>query len=231
MDIGHQFFAEQTVRISECVIYKLFLRLWCGVTLPVWILARDCHAQIEKCTSLMVKSLRFLMGRQEKRSRGAPPAPAVEYTAPAPAVISSPEPVVEYISPAPAVIRSVAPVLESIAPALAVISSPEPAVEYFATPASGDLFRQWWSIFHQRPLCSKLRRQWWSLLHPCQQLFLHQRLWWSMLKPCPQCFTRQCSLSLQMPRTCLRLRTCTSTHGSRCQCPSSLLHRSRVRSP
>ena len=57
------------------------------------------HAQIEKCISLMVKSLgKFLLGRQFRRNRGAPPAPVVEYITPAPEVISSSKPVVEFLA-------------------------------------------------------------------------------------------------------------------------------------
>ena len=73
----------------------------------------------------MVKSLRkFLMGRQVTRSRGAPPAPVVEYTAPAPAVISSPEPVVEYGTPVTAVFQVPTPVVDFIAPVLVVFHAP-----------------------------------------------------------------------------------------------------------
>ena len=57
------------------------------------------HAQIEKCASLVVKSLgKFLLGRQVRRNRGAPPAPVVEYITPAPEVRSPPKPVVEFLA-------------------------------------------------------------------------------------------------------------------------------------
>ena len=96
---------------------------------PFWL--KIAHAQIEKCISLMVKSLRhFLLGRQVKRSRGAPPAPAVEYISPAPAMIRSVVPVLESIAPVPAVISSPEPVVEYLAPAPAVILSVSPVVEY-----------------------------------------------------------------------------------------------------
>ena len=65
---------------------------------PFWL--KIAHTLIEKCVSLMVKSLRkFLMGRQVTRSRGAPPAPVVEYVTPVPAVFQAPTPVVESIAP------------------------------------------------------------------------------------------------------------------------------------
>ena len=79
--------------------------------------------------------------------------------------------------------------------------------------------------------CFKRQRQQWSTLHLCPRCFKHQHQLWSTLHPCPPCFTRQCSLSLRMHRTRLRLKTCTRAPGSRCQCPSKLVHRSRVRSP
>ena len=48
---------------------------------PFWL--KIAHAHIEKCISLMVKILgKFLLGRQVRRNRGAPPAPVVEYITP-----------------------------------------------------------------------------------------------------------------------------------------------------
>ena len=73
----------------------------------------------------MVKSLgKFLLGRQVRRNRGAPPAPVVEYIVPVPAVISSPKPVVEFLAPAPAVFYAATPVVESIAPVPVVFHAP-----------------------------------------------------------------------------------------------------------
>ena len=94
---------------------------------PFWL--KVAHAQIEKCISLMVKSLgKFLLGRRVRRNRGVPPAPVVEYIAPAPVV--SPEGI--FFAPAPAVYAAPAPVDEYIAPAPAVYVAPAPVVEYIA---------------------------------------------------------------------------------------------------
>ena len=86
----------------------------------------------------MVKSLgKFLLGRRVRRNRGAPPAPVVEYIAPAPVVspegiFSAPAPVDEYIAPAPAVYVAPAPVVEYIAPFSAVYAAPALVEEYIA---------------------------------------------------------------------------------------------------
>ena len=77
-----------------------------------------------------VKSLRkFLLGRQMKRCRGAPPAPAVEYISPAPAVLQASP--VDYIAPVPAVIQT-----------------PTSAVEYITPVPCFKRQRQWWSLLH-----------------------------------------------------------------------------------
>ena len=76
------------------------------------------------------------MGRQVKRSRGAPLAPAVEYISPAPAVILSVSPVLESSAPAPGVFPASSPVVEYFAPTPAMFPASSPVVEYFApTPA------------------------------------------------------------------------------------------------
>ena len=71
------------------------------------------------------------MGRSNKLYQTLPPAPVVEYIAPAPAVYAAPASVDEYIVPAPAVIAAPAPVEMYIAPAPAVYAAPAP-VEYIA---------------------------------------------------------------------------------------------------
>ena len=72
-----------------------------------------------------------MLGRQVKRNRGAPPAPAVESTAPAPAVFLPVSPVVEYIASAPEVIQA-SSVVEYIAPAPGVYAAPAFEEKYIA---------------------------------------------------------------------------------------------------
>ena len=72
------------------------------------------------------------MGRSNKLFQTLPPAPEVEYTAPAPAVSAAPAPVDEYVAPAPAVSAAPAPVVQYIAPFPAVSAAPAPVEEYIA---------------------------------------------------------------------------------------------------
>ena len=142
------------------------------------------------------------------KRRGAP-APVVEYISPVPAVISSPEPVVEHIAPAPGSDPSLAcdgvyRFLASSVPSLACDG-------VFFTCASCD---------PSANVCGGVpftRARSVSSANTSGGVY---------------CAVSRLSVpSLLIPRTCLRLKTCTRAPGSRCQCPSKHVLRRSVRRP
>ena len=167
------------------------------------------HQPQQPSVAILAQGLSLLlMGRSNKQNLTLPPAPVVEYIAPAPVVspegnffapapaeYAAPAPVEKYIAPAPAVHAAQAPVEKYIAPAPAVHAAQAPVVEYFApVPA-----------VYQAPT--------------------------PVVVSIAQCHAPVFPLSLRMHRTRLCLKTCTRAPGSRCQCPSKLVLRRSVRRP